>query len=280
MGPVPRSSAKRWLDVFGSSLKKKKRKREKKEENSVFLLHWRERLRGLSRPACLALPHLGARRGCAVSRGCAPSPVWGLPMQRGAQGSLPCLQGCCCPVEVAGGASRDHPSARRGETRRKRWIWGLESIRGTLRSHSPKRVEIMQDWDWKGLADFCTRPGAVPLTWRWEGWILGCWQSRGAGDPLVSRGAPWSRQRGLLVPLPRACWTEDVCEILEGLRMPPPPRTMDGAAQQKSGAPAFEDETIHAFSLPALRVPNNCLLDLAPATAETFALPGRSCIWR
>lgn len=213
--------------------------------------------------------------------GAVPSAPCGVcPCSRVPRAPCPASRAAAAPVELAGGASRDPTSARRGETRRKHWIWGLESIRGTLRSHSPKRVEIVQGWGWKGLLDFPTRPGAVPLTWRWEGLgsISGCWQSRGAGDPLLSRGAPRSHQRGLLL-LPRACWTEDVCELLEGLRMPPPPCTMDGAAQQKSGAPAFEDETMRAFSLPALRVPN-CLLDLAPATAETFALPGRSCIWR
>lgn len=54
---------------------------------------------------------------------------------------------------------------------------------------------------------------------------------------------------------------------------------VDGTAQQKPKVPAFEDTVIYAFPITALQRPN-CLLNLASATAETSALPGRSYVLR
>lgn len=180
-------------------LKKKKRRKEKKEENTVFLLHWRERLRGPSRPACLALPRLGA----AGPGGAVPHP-WAVPRLRpqhhagsaraaGRPGHRPLPPGLLLLLRGVGFC----PPWRDEE---KALDFGAGKVSGERcgPTASPasallKRVEITWGWDCEGRIDFRTRPGSVPLPWRWEGSISGCWhrwRSRGAGDPLGSRGGP------------------------------------------------------------------------------------------
>lgn len=67
------------------------------------------------------------------------------------------------------------------------------------------------------------------------------------------------------------------------LRMLPPlHHGWSSAVQQKPKkikSCVGEDQVIYAFSLPVQWM-SNCLLDLASAAAETFALPGRSCVCR
>lgn len=129
MGPVPRSSANRWMDVFASSLKKRKEEKKKRKKTPFFCSTGgrgsggRAVLPASLCPAWVLLGPVGLCRVPGPCQGCALSTTQDLPVQQGAQGTVPFLQGCCCcHVELA--------SAHRGETRRKHWILGLEKCPG------------------------------------------------------------------------------------------------------------------------------------------------------